>query len=775
MGSTRPGKPLGWRRFFRLRLFKTIAVFLGSLWGLMEITGFVVERFRLTDNLVDMVGLAGLLMLPCVLLWGLREEREDNDFLDSRDFVAAVINGVLAAVVVGVVFAGQDLGRATDSVLVQSEDGDMEVVHVPRAGMLRTVTISPLRVTDPDAAPWLGLAASEMLVTDLRQNVALLAYETPGNDAGTSNDPGTLPLSRRQAHARRFRAEYFVDGQVSGGLEQAHLRITLYRTDPLRAVAELRSDGKSLADSIDALSVKLISQIDLPASRALESPDSPVESLLSYSHEALAAYFRAEYARWAQADLSEVREHFEQALALDPGFAAAAQRLAGIASRSGDSEGFMRFQEVAYRHRERFNETERCMTRIAWAAFNGQVEQVKQINQACVQRFPNHPDVLGTAVRIQLGYEDDIDGAIILAERAQALGGSMEAVALFLAQLQQRVGDFEGAKRTAQNYLQEYPHDELATTLLARLEERDGQVLSAKHRIREAIAHQDDSASLKAVLGHLLIRQGLADEALPLIESLESSVRAEDVRRALNLRLHQATTAKRMNEAMGLMEQFIAIDNSTTAAMWQLAMLQRHVEYIEPKVDFEVLDHLIAEVFSGEDEWGMAQRESRRALLALLIGSAAELRRGITAMGDFIDTYGIDSLRFLQELLQARLAYVEGEFDLAVERFEQAHRSYLRADGGETLSEQIVLQHWLEAATDARNHSTGQIPSTLLANVYPADPHAVLLRAQFAAATGDQAGALALAREAVERCLQCDSGHWLKQRTHDFLQAIQHE
>ena len=52
-----------WRNLMRRRVLQIVGIYLGAVFALLEFTNMIVERYALSDNLIDMV-LAGMLRYP---------------------------------------------------------------------------------------------------------------------------------------------------------------------------------------------------------------------------------------------------------------------------------------------------------------------------------------------------------------------------------------------------------------------------------------------------------------------------------------------------------------------------------------------------------------------------------------------------------------------------------------------------------------------------------------------------------------------------------------
>lgn len=735
-----------WRR----RVPQGLLLYFGAVWGLVEVTSFLVQRYRLTDNIVDMVGLGALLLSPSVLVWMLRQRPDPDDMLDTRDVVVVGGNALIALGVVFANFGTQAIGRATDTVMVETESGAMETREVPRANLLRSVSIAPARRVDAATTDWLGVGAAQVLQLDLSQNrfIQLSGSENSFDDTG-GKDPGDISVPRRQILARKVNAQYFVDGEVQGTPEHVNTRITVYRTDPLQVLATLRSEGLSLMETADELSPGLRNALELPAERAAGAADGPVEALLSDRPDAVAALFHSDYLLSTRRDLTGALAQLQQAIAIDPEFALAGLRMYVLGSAVGNVPELRRGLEVAHANRERFTEDFRCVVRTLHSNFQGQQDLSMRIARGCVEQFPSNTQARTLYAEFLRMLGDDLDGAIQQYEAVLALGPANDSALLSIAQLRERNGDVDGAIDAYGRYLALKPADPTATLALANLEVRAGQRERAFERVLDALARQDEAAQLAGYLAGMHLREGRFDEALEVMEPyVESEAVAE---RTLALRIEEqvAEARGRIDDALALQQRALALAPPGSEAMVRVA---RAVHYAGMAPDPEGLlrlDALLLEAFPGYDDVATGSRELMRLLAALRIGAPDDVERGRGALQRMIDTYGRRDLAFLLRVAQARSAQWAGRAQEAAQLYAQAHAEHRRAGGDATLSEFALLRWWLEAAAESGQKSAGDAAMQLLERLQPGYPMSLFARARFAAATGGDG----LARELLDRAL----------------------
>ena len=744
---------------WKQRIPQGLALYLGAVWGLVEVVSFLVARYRLTDNLVDMVGLGALLLFPSVVAWMLRQRPDPDDLVDDRDVWVLGGNLLLAVGLVLLVFRGEAFGRATETVTVEGESGALVQREVPRGDLLRAIAIAPLQRGDAQAPEWLGIAMAQMLQLDLSQNAFIQLVGNEASFATREGDPGDLSVQRRQAIARRANAHYFIDGTVSGTADRVTVEIAVYRTDPLQSLVTLRSTGLPLDDTVDALSPSLRDVLSLPAERAAGSADGPVASLLSDDAEAVAAMFRAEYLLSTARDITGARGEIETAIGRDPKFAVAGLRLFYLGASSGDTQAMQRGLAVAFDNRERFTEELRCVVRTIHASYQGQQDAAKRIARACVEQFPNNTQTRTYYAEFLRIIDDDIEGAIAQYEAVLALGSANDAALLQIARLRQRAGDEAGALRAYTDYLALKPDDPAVIIALVDLEVRRGDRDLARERLLDGIARIDDAKTLVSALASMNLREGRFDAALAAVASHATAEAPEDRQIYLRVAEQVAEARGQLAAAMALHDEGIALAPPGTAALMQVMRALRFAETLHDGAGVAAFEPLLAQAYPANDALAESGKALMRLLFALRVGDADDLRRGREALLQMIPQYGRRDLVFLEPLIAAREAQLAGKHAEALPRFAEAYRGHQRSGGEATFGEMQLLRLWLTAAAAAADREAGALPEQVLARMQPGYPASLLARARYRAAIGDSAAADELLTRALDLWADADAGY----------------
>ena len=115
------------RTLVERRVPHILALYVGASWGIIEFVNFAVDEFVLSPHWTRVALVAVLLLLPTVLMlaWFHGKPGKDADEMPRAEKIGIPANIVLCAGVLWLLFGGEDLGAATTSVTVETEDGEI--------------------------------------------------------------------------------------------------------------------------------------------------------------------------------------------------------------------------------------------------------------------------------------------------------------------------------------------------------------------------------------------------------------------------------------------------------------------------------------------------------------------------------------------------------------------------------------------------------------------------------------------------------------------------
>jgi TolB-like protein len=272
------------------------------------------------DNEQVWAELVGLLLAA-----GHRREAEDHYSLARRTLETA-----------GVVVAGpllklaRSLQRSAAANMERSRSGRADTVRaIPSraAGTLQrpSVAVLPIRSLGEDAAlPYLAEAISEDLVSSLSRDRGLIVV-----DAGLSESGSFFPGSRQMAE--RAGAQYLVQGSIRHANGTLVIAVRMVDTRDGRLIwterCVQRIDGSFAIDDTLARKIAAVLRAEVEAVEIASAQKSRPEQL-----DARASYHMGlrEMYRFTRAGLVAAQHHLEQAVELDPTFAASYARLSYV-------------------------------------------------------------------------------------------------------------------------------------------------------------------------------------------------------------------------------------------------------------------------------------------------------------------------------------------------------------------------------------------------------------------------------------------------------------
>lgn len=688
-----------WNELARRGVLRTLVVYVGVAWGLVQGADFFVSRYQWTDGLVDLLLVTLLALLPLVLglAWLIGAEGR----MPHRGKVWAVAAGY-AVVAVGAVWLGMGrapLGRATTTVQVTDEQGREVAREVPRADLLRAIAISPLRATG-DAPNWLAYGLSDMLMLDLSQHRFLVPSSLFNPDMRTAiraND-GRAPLAVMAQLARDQGASFLLDGEVWGSLEASHARLVLYRADPVRELHRLDLGPLPLTELADAASLAIKPHLQLNAERAAAGDhDLPVVELYSRVPQALTLLLQANADTFDRDDLLSASAKAQEAIRLDPGFALAGLRLNLYGVYTNQWEHRHLGIQVAMAHLARLPEPIQCQVRIADASLKADIPRAERIARSCVELYPQDAPSRQTWASFLALDATRIDAAIEQWQALYDLGPVHDNALLQMARLYALQGNVTAATESIQRYRERHPDDPDSAVQLADLLQREGRFDEARELLLDAQARRD-AFPLALALSQLHARLGEFERAESLLRGWQESAQANDrisAQFALGAVLHaqgQHGAGTRMRE-----QAVAAVPESQrpVARMQLLSQNREHELRVRgwPEVKAE-LDALLP----GDSIQVRMQRAMAGLQFALELSDPVLLQTMRDQVADALLTFSRQDLHFWLLLADAHSAELLADGPTAARQYAAAWAAWTVSTTRVGINELQLLDRWARTA-----------------------------------------------------------------------------
>ncbi|MCL7964837.1 MAG: tetratricopeptide repeat protein [marine benthic group bacterium] len=740
------------RELLRRRVPQIVGAYLAGGWILLEFTDWAVNRYVLSAHVTDFVVASWLLLLPAVAILAWNHGSPGRDRWSRADTIGVGLNLVLAGAILFSLFQGQNLGAATSTVIAQDEEGKEVVRQVPLPESRHRIALFSFTNASGDPElDWLQYALPKAIQIDLAQDpfVVALADIWLEKQGSTADQPLVLPLARRKEIAGQVGAEAFVTGSFDRVSEGIELRLTLMDTERGRPVAERIIGAPSALGVVDAASIQLRRDLEVPTGHVEATPDLPVEEMLSANPEALKPFFVGTFYR--AIDASRSRTALEQAVESDSTFARAHAILGEMRFGANDLDGALDAFEAAIRHEYRLEEATRFALKTQYFYAGRQPDRALSVARLRTELYPHDPEAFAMLARL-LRVQGDTEGSLEAYSRTIELDPTNRQALLARGDLLRDDGLFEPAEASYRALQALDPTDAVPHLRLADLALVRGRFAAARAEYERARIL--DPSRILPVLGLASVAtiSGQFEEAERHLDDAEVEADSESERlQVLDARQRYLDFRGRPGEAAGFARQVAAMRGRSGGRLEELQSLG-HVAVLRARAGDEaaaarILDTLRAELRPPLD--GLVDLFD--AQVHRETGSAEGLTAGIEGLESLIASFGLGGSDWLGEMLEAEALRMAGDCEAAVPRYREAGEGMqetalfytIREFGVDPVTAEASCLRELGRIDEARDRLQG-VQARL-----PAEPTVLLERARIesAAARPDAA------REAVDEAL----------------------
>jgi len=285
------------------RVFNIFALYCGATIALVEFSDIIVERYGLSDRLVDLT-LAGLVsLLPAVLILAYNHGRPGKDTWQRNEKYAIPLNLVVTGIVLVSLYNKQPATQMTE-VRQVTMDGEMITRTVAKEAFRKSVGIfffdSELQNSDQS---WLSYGLPLMIDEALEEHALINASTMYNNYANGMiwksqragfEDPTRIPSGFQHELATDYKLDYFIRAKLAGSDDAVSIEWELYQTQPYQKVLSLTTDCSDPIEVAQLLADEVIAKtVTNTEESQANSILRPVTDRLSESLEAIKLTFRA--------------------------------------------------------------------------------------------------------------------------------------------------------------------------------------------------------------------------------------------------------------------------------------------------------------------------------------------------------------------------------------------------------------------------------------------------------------------------------------------------
>lgn len=744
------------RSLFERRVPHILGLYLGGAWVVVEFVSFLAERYLLTDTLTDFVLVTLLSMLPAVAVVAWFHGTPGKDEWVTTEKVVVPVNAILTIVLLSVMFRGEELGATTTTITATDEQGATVTRLAPKDSFRKSLAIFPFANESGDAGlDWMQYAAAELLKRDLEQNAyisgwsPLEGFEQSGlldmQRAGFHRAVG-VPVSLMRTIAAGRDLPLLLTGQFDAGNGAVSIVARLYETDRGGEPRTFRSQGPTLAAATDVLSRAIRDALELPAGADALGPDLPVAEHFSASMEALRLYAEALTASAIDNDVTRAIELLRAAREADPAFAAAHLKRATLAANNGQTAAAREAIAEADQHAYRLLPEEKFRLKALRYYARDEVPKMLSVYEMHSELYPDDVDALATLAFAYLFRSNEIDKAFDTFAKIHRKDPSASWALLQMAQLHLVRGETERARELLLHYAADRPEEYLPLLRLAQIHIEAGELDHARGYLERAVLITSGRVDPILALAELERREGRFEQAVARIEEArevaavprQHSAVLEAELKLLGQRAQAGRIGERLDELYDTDSSFRGpINLMMTTLSDQVA---HYILADRQQVYLERLAALAQRLEPPIDQLA----EVGYLVLYLETGDVEKAEHHAREVRSLVERFGRDDLQYLNDLAEARIRELKGDFDGAVgaaeaslARFaESVHRVQVEED-------QIRIRNMLgEYRFRAGDYEGAQAVLEEVLKAFPAHPVTNLVLAELAYARGEHGTAM---------------------------------
>ena len=659
------------------RVFQFTSAYVVGGFGLIQFLEFLEGRMALSPHLVNLVGLALLLLLPSVILLAWSLGRPGRDTLGRTGRLAVPANVLVTAVLLFVLFGGKELGAVTRTVEIHDEHGAVVEREVPKSEFRRRLWITYLDDAGGPEDDWLREGVPLLLASDVSQDI-FLDVALPLNMGNAMRDVDhpdgrdlPRPLLRRIAGDAHY--DHYTTGSVARTDAGWRLVLELHDTDHGRIVSTRTHEGADLFALVDEATRALRIDLGLPEAHIEASPDLPVAEVVSPDLDAVRGHTAGLLAMVHDNDWAGAVAPLEDAVSRDPGYALAQFLLFSVYQTVGREADSVAAMSAAMDNLFRVTERTRFLIKAQYY-FNIEKDMDKAIAvmEMWTRLFPSDVEALSQMALFHF-IRQDLEAALADYQTILEIDPSEYRYLEDIADLQRRLGRNDEAEATLQSYVDRFPGRAAGYNDLADFYSEIGRLDDAREALEAARLLEPNALDLTLGVIDLDVKLGRYAESETALADL--LVRAESARERAKVHARRLQLAQLRGRGDALVE---GIDGFYAAMSEVQNPLQLDIVY-------SLLVPALCHVGRAEDAIvrlaAAAERIPEpfddltcvgRAWALADLGRPDEARAELASATAVVDQYQFETFR-------PTLALVEGIIDEAADDGDAAVAAYRKA------------------------------------------------------------------------------------------------
>ncbi|MEM9303866.1 MAG: tetratricopeptide repeat protein [Pseudomonadota bacterium] len=688
----------------RRRVPQLVGVYVAATWMMVEIGDWASERLGASADLTTMLFVIMAAMLPSVVLFAWNHGAPGRDRWLSLEKIFIPMNIIAAVFLARFVLPAADLpdptapaaeppaaaATAMETRTIVDEDGAEQVFEVPAIDYYQRVGIFPFEYEGPEEQAWLAYGAPYMLQADVNRSSFIdldSLYEVTSADqlreAGFETGLG-LPQALRLRWLRDRLTSQMIEGRVVASETGYVLDAELLDVDSGETLATYEVSGTDIFDVLEDFSDELRDAVtpDLPEMDAI-STDLPLAEHFTASLEAAKLFVAARSARFFANDYATSVQNLQEAVTIDPSFAVAYASLANTLRAAGQVPPAVEAYEKALSLDYKLSSEQRFIIKANRYGASGQTDRAIRVLEMLVEVHPFSANAYALLANnlANVDRPEDAEAAFL---KVRELDPSQDQVLIALADLSLMVRAYDQANAYVTEYLETYPDDTDAMLRLGRILWLTGDTPGSINQIERASLIASDDFEAELALARIEKWAGDYESALARIERLVARELGSVQRvQAGSAQIELLQLRGQIGEALAL------VDDLDQAAGQAMPPVQRIFTIVSARATLLML--------GGDFEGSMAELDEVATqvqppfdgflnMSRMTVQRQAErpeaFRESLGAFAEFVGQFQFPFVDGFLVAGRAYEAYLDGQYDVSIERYQEAIAIFQRSPLG---------------------------------------------------------------------------------------------
>ncbi len=512
------------KQLLQRRVFQIVGIYLGAVIALMEFTGMVVERYGLSDNLVDLI-LAGMTsFIPAVIVLAWSHGAPGKDKWGKAEKITVPANGLFTFALLS--FLAFNSPSSTESASVQNQ---MISADSTLSKEVAQNNFQRIGVMFFDPGPqtsehdlWMSYALTYLLSMHLSQE-RFLVVSSPYSDIENSffwqmkragfKDGFNVPSSLKRNIARDSNFNYYTQGRLNKSENGFSVSLQIFNTESAKVVSEFSTEATNLFAATEAMTQFVKQQSALLPQGSDLINEIPINELATNNVQALKHLVEGLNHIVFNNDYELSINELKQAAALDPSFALANIHLAEILTKVGKlDEARMALDQIlpySYKVAPRMM----FIVKAFGYALDNKIDLQADVYTNWMEIYPQDYQPINNLAFLMLWKKNSPAKAIPLFERSLEINQSQFWIYEKLGELYLSIDDFDNALNNLKKSSELKPDDFSPWIEMGKIAQLKGDLALARKHYQKASVLRSDKVSPVLALAGLDLREGKLQDA----------------------------------------------------------------------------------------------------------------------------------------------------------------------------------------------------------------------------------------------------------------------